>query len=155
MATIIPYTNEFSELKSTTKITKQPDYDNIDIEQNQTEQNSRIWKELTYEIIGYAEHQLDKHKSQILDNTIDLNALGKDIDAYVKFLLGKYESYLGFEFISYFKNISKQYKDYMIILFRYGKDATQTYLYVINPDTNQIALNTDFLIEIVRHSVYI
>ena len=81
MTTIIPYTNEFSNLKSTTKITKQSDYDNIDIDQNPQEQNTRIWKELSDEIIGYAEHQLDKHRSQILDNTIDnlKNKYGYDL----------------------------------------------------------------------------
>lgn len=154
MVTIIPYTNEFSNLKSTTKITKQPDYDNIDTDQNQTEQNTRIWKELSDEIIGYAEHQLDKHRSQILDNTIDLNALGKDIDAYTKSLLNKYQSYIGLEFIQYFENVMKFYTD-KVSKMSYRGNCICTYLYGVNHYTGEILLNGKFLVEIIKHNVYI
>lgn len=154
MTTIIPYTNEFSSLRSTTKINKQPDYDDLD--QNQQEQNTRIWKELSDEISGYAELQLDKYRTKILDNTIDLDALAKDIETYIKSLLDRYKSYIGEEFIQYFENVMRFYTDRVNDMsYRYCGNFTHTYLYGTNHYTNEIILNGKFLVEIIKESVYI
>ena len=159
MATIIPYANDFSNLKSTTKINRQldyrqPDYDNLD--QNQQEQNTRIWKELSDEITGYAELHLDKHRSQILDNTVDLYVLAKDIETYIKSLLDRYKSYISEQFIQYFESVMQFYTDKVNdMAYWYSGNFTHTYIYGANHSTNEIMLNGTFLVEIVRESVYI
>lgn len=156
MATIIPYTNDLRNLKSTTKINKQPDYDNFNLDQNQQEQNVRIWKELSDEITGYAEHQLDKYRSQILDNTVDLDVLSKDIEAYTKSLLSKYKSYISEEFLQYFENVMQFYTDKVNdMAYWWSENFTHTYLYGANHHTNEIILNGKFLVEILKESIYI